>query len=203
MLIPVHVGDINRLITALGLNVSPVRLDIELKSHSLPSECFPNVETQVQKHGGEIVYGWQLWQSGAFYIEAEFHAVWRDSEGILHDITPKPLPTVLQILFVEDVGRTYEGRQVNNVRLNLSGNKVVDHFLKLNDKKFEIENAGERANQHEISLKGDELDIYEGLIQLLIDIECFMKSGGTARSPCLCGSGEKYKKCHGRMIDAL
>ncbi len=203
MLIPVHEGDINRLIAALGIDGSPVRLDLEPKPHSLPCECFPNVEKQVQKQGGEIVYGWQLWQSGSFFIEAEFHAIWRDPDGILHDITPKPLPTITQILFVEDVNRTYQGQQVNNVRLNLSGNKVVDHFLKLSDKKFEIENAGDRADQHQISLQGDELEMYEGLMRLLMDMEQFMKSGATVRSPCLCGSGEKYKKCHGRMIEAF
>jgi hypothetical protein len=39
--------------------------------------CHAIVQQRVQEHGGQIVFGWTLWQSSS-HIEAEFHAVWRD-----------------------------------------------------------------------------------------------------------------------------
>lgn len=203
MQLPTNSGDIKRLSNALGLEREPVLLQVEPVEHALPSECFPNVDTQIEKAGGDKVYGWQLWQSGNLFIEAEFHTVWKDPLGFLHDITPKPNPFVTGILFLVDTNRVYEGRQVNNIRLNLSENRAVDDFIQLNDLKFFIENYGDRATQQELRLVGEEAAFYDHLWRLMIDLEHFMKEGGTVRAPCFCGSGEKYKKCHGKKIRAL
>jgi len=54
-----------------------------------PGECFVNVCDHVAKHGGLIVYGWDLVIHPPMYAEAEFHAVWRSPAGDLLDITPR------------------------------------------------------------------------------------------------------------------
>lgn len=199
MTLPTIPSDVKRLLSLLNLTSTPMNVNVIPKKHSIESECFPNVKKQIELEGGHIVYGWQLWQSGNHFIEAEFHAVWKDLQGNFQDITPKPFNRFPQILFVIDANRSYEGKQINNVRLNLSGNRLVDQFIQLNDMKFQIENEGDRADQHELTLTGEDAQVYNAVINMLMSIEPYMHSGATLRSPCFCGSGEKYKKCHGEV----
>lgn len=48
--------------------------------------CFANVRDYVAQHGGAIIYGWVIWQSGSF-VEAEFHAIVQDSKGNMFCVT--------------------------------------------------------------------------------------------------------------------
>lgn len=50
MQIPANKGDIKRLSSALGLEGKPVLLPVEPVEHALPSECYPNVDTQTMLH---------------------------------------------------------------------------------------------------------------------------------------------------------
>jgi hypothetical protein len=177
----------------------PRHLDFAPVIGAQPRDCFPVVQRQIDQHGGSICYGWQIWEWPDVFIEAEFHAVWRDTDGKLHDITPKDLPFE-QILFLEDPIRRYEGKQVNNIRRAISSRPEVQEFIDASDADFEFMNRGERANQDSLSLtptenaelmaiKGRALTAYKKII------------GNTPKlgrnDPCSCGGGKKYKKCHG------
>lgn len=106
----------------------------------------------VAEHGGESVVGWAIWEVPGVYIEAEFHSVWRASDGALHDLTPRPTP-LDSILFLPDPSRQYRGRQVDNVRQPLVEDRDVFRYLYLGKRIFELTNAGPLADQHgEISL---------------------------------------------------
>lgn len=110
-------------------------------------ECFAIVDAAVRRVGGERVIGWAIHEVPGVYIEAEFHAVWRNKHGQLVDITPRPVGHH-QTTFLHSLHRQYEGRQVNNIRQALVDDPAVERFLRLCDEIFAIENEGELAYQH-------------------------------------------------------
>lgn len=126
-------------------------------------ECFSIVPEYVVSHGGKQLTGWAIWETPGVFIEAEFHAVWQDDEGLLHDLTPRPIP-IRHILFVPDPGREYTGRQVDNIRCALVNDLDVIRFLHLFKRRFEIMNKGDLANQHgEIELPPKAIKEYRKL----------------------------------------
>ncbi|MDG9854134.1 hypothetical protein N7403_09750 [Pseudomonas nitroreducens] len=110
-------------------------------------ECFNIVPEHIVIHGGKQLTGWALWEVPGVFIEAEFHCVWQDADGVLHDLTPRPIPFE-RILFLPDSRREYRGRQVDNVRQALVNDRDVFRFLYLAKRIVEITNAGDLAYQH-------------------------------------------------------
>lgn len=164
-------------------------------------DCFMVVDRHVREHGGSVCYGWQIWEWPGVYIEAEFHAVWRDPGGILRDLTPKQLP-FQQILFLPDAARAYDGRQVKNVRRALSPRPEVSAFISACDAEHELMNRGARAYEHgQIRIDGEEarelVAIKEAKIRAYQAIVAGLPRPGR-NDPCPCGSGRKFKKCCGR-----
>lgn len=184
---------------------APAYIDVVPIPDAPPDECFPLVAAYAEEWGGTQVIGWTIWELPGLFVEAEFHSVWRNPDGELVDITPKRTPSA-RIYFVEDVVRTYAGLQVNNIRRPLSDDPLLLRYLQSFDERFEIMNAGERANQHgAIVLSGEEVarmesldaEGYEAFLQLrsqLPDIGPY--------SPCPCGSGRKVKWCHRAVQNA-
>lgn len=97
------------------------------------TQCFRAVEMQVRIHGGEKVVGWALWVWPKVMIEAEWHAVWRDLEGVLMDITPRPPDQRLnKIAFLPDADGSSKGEAIGNIRKNLargSRREVVRRYI--------------------------------------------------------------------------
>lgn len=144
-----HTVELCKRIVSSGLPVSVPHLPLAGKPQL---ECFQTVAEYVAGHGGESVIGWAIWEVPGVYIEAEFHSVWRTSDGVLHDLTPRPIP-LDSILFLPDPDREYRGRQVDNVRQPLVHDRDVFRYLYLATRIFELTNAGPLADQHgEISL---------------------------------------------------
>jgi hypothetical protein len=81
--------------------------------------------------------------------EVIFHAVWEIPDGRTVDATPQELP-VDHKMFVPDPGLQNQGRQIPNVRLNISGMIAVDDLICLNELKFAIRNVSDRAEQYRI-----------------------------------------------------
>jgi len=111
------------------------------------NSCFEIVPDYVAKHGGERVIGWSIWEWPRVFIEAEFHAVWRQPNGTLLDITPKVFP-MPRILFLPDPVRTYKGRQVNNIRKPLDRDPAIKRFCELYTLIYRELNKGELAYYH-------------------------------------------------------
>lgn len=188
-------------------NAEPEYLTVEAESRAAIKDCFPVVDGYVEKHGGERVLGWQIWEWPGVFVEAEFHAVWKAPGGELRDLTPKPFG-INRILFVPDPSRTYQGRQVNNIREALSNDSATREFIAALDAEFEFMNRGARAEQHgEIELDEDDTREHR-LIQLRkLRAEMALSGGASVfvpragapgrNDPCPCGSGRKFKKCHG------
>lgn len=186
------------LLQKMAIESTPFFIEVSPDPNALINECFPNVSKKIQREGGSQVFGWQIWKT-AYLIEAEFHAVWKSqSKGII-DITPKLFPCS-QILFLEDPKQSYDGSQVANIRLNISGNSLADDLIKVCECIFYISNKGDRAYKHELKLSGEEAKMYEVLNQTKFGIFQMLNNGDTRNQKCFCGRNEKYKKCHERFV---
>jgi len=166
--------------------------------NSQANDCFAVVERQVRQCGGSICYGWQIWEWPGVMIEAEFHAVWKDPDGNLHDVTPKRI-SVQQILFLSDPVRQYDGYQVNNFRRALRSDSSIVAFIEACDAEFQIMNQGQRAYQSgAIYIKDDEardiIKIRKQKVQAYSEI-CTTMPRPARNDPCHCGSGKKFKRC--------
>jgi len=194
-------SDIEFLLSKVGAKSEPVFLPSRPVAGAPLNECFPIVDKKVESAGGKKVLGWQIWKT-PLLVEAEFHAVWESPEGDLIDITPKSLP-LAKILFLQDEAAVYKGKQVNNIRVNTTGNQLVDDFIVVCNAIFRIENKGGRAFQYELSLSGDEAQAYHMLCKARELLEVMALQGMNRKSPCFCGSGKKHKACHGKRINEL
>ncbi len=126
-----------------------VYLDVEIINGAIENECYKNVAYMIKNKGGSIQHGWQIWETlPSLMAEAEFHAVWIDKESILHDVTPKSLLGIKQILFLPDPSRKYSDRQIDNVRIPLRDESLVKQFIENAKKYFEVTNRGELADYH-------------------------------------------------------
>lgn len=115
-------------------------------------ECLTIVPEHVITHGGKQLTGWAIWES-QHIIEAEFHAVWQDPAGHIVDLTPKPPELgLVNIVFLADPSREYTGRQIDNIRKPLVDSFNVKRLIKLLERRFEILNEGDLADQYEIQL---------------------------------------------------
>jgi uncharacterized protein YchJ len=179
----------------------PVFLNVTPIPNAAINDCFQIVSNYILDYGGTISYGWQIWEWPFVFIEAEFHAVWKDNDNVLHDLTPKQ-NSASHILFLPDSKKVYEGKQVINVWHHLSNQQDVDDYVKARQAEFELMNRGNRATQHGVvELEATEaeehaqilkrkVDAYRQIINRLQRIE--------RNDPCPCRSGKKYKKCHGK-----
>lgn len=193
--------DIAALCVAVaGEGIAPVYLEVTPVDHAEIAECFTAVDEQVNLHGGEVSYGWRIWELPNIFIEAEFHAVWRNSDGDLKDITPLP-GNEQRILFLPDPVKRYDGHQVNNIRQAIFDHPAVHGFIRACNDMYEFMNRGSKAEQHgRIVFSGAEKDE-------VMEIEsrkaaCLIEAQSSFRTPgrndkCFCGSGKKFKKCHG------
>ena len=180
-------------------NGSPIYVPCRIETQAQKNDCFSVVQNKVESFGGNIQHGWQIWKMKEIMIEAEFHAVWVDSHGDYLDIAPKDIH-VEKILFLPDANLIYEGRQVNNIRKNITGDQVVQDLIDLCDAKFRFENKGERAFQHEIILNDSEKRFYEKISDAFSFVGPMIAKGLKGNSPCPCNSRKKYKVCHGKAI---
>jgi hypothetical protein len=193
--------EITKKLIGLAAKVAPGQTPLYVPVHPDPSaqvnECFHNVEAKVQKDDGAIVYGWQLWEWPSVLVEAEFHAVWRSRDGLCIDITPK-VDGEEKVLFVPDERRKYRGVPTDNVRIALRDDPLIHHFIKISERIVKVMNRGERAQQvGYVSVPADEIEhllIFQSLTGEML------RRGLRAHDDCLCGSGKKYKKCHGKFL---
>lgn len=176
----------------------PVVLDVTPEPYAVVSECYSNVEAKVSRDGGRISYGWQIWEWPSVLIEAEFHAVWEAPSGELVDITPK-IDGDKKIVFLPDTTRKYEGDQIDNIRKPISENRLVADFIYLCESSFSAFSAIPDGARIEGALA--ELYVMTNQMKgILIDM---LKGGITRNNQCICGSGEKFKKCHAEELEEI
>lgn len=128
-------ADVRRLCRRLGSVSEPVFVDVSASratSQEDFDDCFHDVQREVEKSGGNIQYGWTIWEWPGIFIEAEFHAVWRRTDGELLDVTPKK-DGEERILFVPDLVRVFSGKQIDNVRVAIGRDPRIKQLLRLQE----------------------------------------------------------------------
>lgn len=193
--------EVERLLQIMTSDLELVVLKVQPEKGAMFSDCTEVVRKKVEESGGRIIYGWQIWKSN-FIIEAEFHAVWESPDNVLVVITPKPYG-IHEILFLEDEDLVYEGKQIDNIRLNISNNKLVDHFIETHKAIYRLMNRGDRAYLHDEefdqSLTDDEREEIVSHQNLRDALGMALNNGMTENSECFfCESSRKYKNCCGQ-----
>jgi len=149
--------------------------------------CFYDVQKKVKSHGGRVQYGWTIWEKPEVLLEAEFHAVWVSLADELIDVTPK-VDREQKILFLPDANRVWEGEPVDNVRFPLLDNSYTSHLIRYSEARFRLRERYWRDGESIIPFEEvQQLELQYGMHNLKLG----------RNDPCNCGSGKKYKKCHG------
>jgi len=149
--------------------------------------CFYDVQKKTSADGGRIQYGWTIWGKPGVLLEAEFHAIWVSPDNELIDVTPK-VDGEQQILFLPDTDRIWEGEMVDNVRFLLLDNAYTRHLIRYSEARFKLRKKYWRD--------GESIIPFEEVQQF--ERQYGMHNVKLGRNdPCYCGSGKKYKKCHG------
>jgi hypothetical protein len=191
-----------KLMDKLNNGYNPEYVEIKPEPFSQLQQCFGNVEQKVKKDGGSAHYGWAIFIS-EIMIEAERHAVWENDNGDLVDVTPRDYG-ITTIVFVSDQENfVYRGQLIDNVRLNITKNPVVDDFILLCETLEELYTYGTRRNDDELEMPDVVLpmvNIYEHAMKPAWQV--FLSQGGTVDSKCFCSSGMSYKRCCGKGIRA-
>jgi hypothetical protein len=197
MLVPDRIDRyVKLLLSKLPGTKEPVFLQVRPIPSAKPNECVPAVNNQIKATGGSIVYGWQIWQTDNL-TEAEFHAVWNSPKGEMLDVTPKIIQSINRILFAEDPSIKYIGSPIDNVRINNTGNPLVDDLIRICEARFQMLNVGNRSKMKKVIFKGEELAIFQYLNISQHNIEMYIASGADSGTPCYCGRNLKYYECHG------
>lgn len=176
----------------------PVYVPVETEFCAVQDQCFENVRLKVKKHGGSVVYGWMvaLWPN--VFAEAIHHGIWQAPDGQLVDVTPKP-GGEHRILFLPEPQKTYDyltHRRIDNIRKALVKDRNVYEFLEIGHDIFKLVEEGSKNSGLHATIAADELLS----LQLRHDhlLEKIISKYIRPNDRCPCGSGKKYKICHGR-----
>ena len=173
----------------------PIYVSVHPEHDAEIEDCFVNVARKVNREGGTILHGWQIWDWVGVLVEAEFHAIWVSPDGANVDLTPKK-DGEQRILFLSDPARRWTGQYIDNVRQPLVVTQLFKD-LEAVSKRLVLEyNRGERVSE------GVALDpkVVIPLQELKQAIGHLLNTGGNVESLCPCGSSRKYKNCHRKIL---
>lgn len=186
---------------------SPVRLAIRPEPGCLPRECFPNVRQKMEREGGHIRYGWAIWEWPRVFIEAEHHAVHEGRDGSLTDVTPSTEedPQAAR-LFLPDDSAVYDfdnpdGGRRDNIRQALAPDAQIEQYLRLAAELAEIMLRTPGTGMVKISSPDASRVQFIGKRSAQLKREIAMRYTSQG-APCFCGSGQKFKRCHGQLRKA-
>jgi hypothetical protein len=118
----------------------------------------------------------------------------------LIDITPKEYEFA-EILFVSDNNDfEYKGQLVDNIRINITNNPIIDDFIVLCEGTEKLYSFGNRINCDQIALPEPIKLIIDRFESLKIHIEMFVNNDSRPTSKCFCGGQKTYKNCHGQNL---
>ena len=204
--VPKNLAEIPHIFLAkLKATNSPQYIEVKLAKWAKQCDCFNNVSIKIKKSGGKQVLGWAIWQD-TYALQAEFHSVWENKNGKLYDITPREFEGeklyYSQIVFVRDDNAIYKGELVNNIRMNLSNNPLVDDILVLCDFLYYLMKIELKpTSQDDLESLNKKANILYGFINKHIAmLHIMIDKEQTIDSLCFCNSRKEYKKCHGYQL---
>lgn len=90
--------------------------------------CLENVARYGAQFGGTSVLGWCIWERPRVNLHAEFHAVWKASNGEFLDVSPTPNGET-KILFLSDPKLVWEGKRIPSHFLPLMHWREIQDYL--------------------------------------------------------------------------
>jgi hypothetical protein len=181
----------------------PVFIGIRQEAGCEPLDCFDCVKRKVARDGGRIQHGWTIWEWPRVYLEAEHHAVFEPPAGPPWlDITPSTSPEINSRLFLPDNTAVYdfenEGVLRDNIRSALSDDPLIQKFFSAAAKRSAVLNAIPGVNVTVNDVDGATLARVSQAEQQLGELQVALAMKYTPQNaPCFCGSGNKFKRCHG------
>jgi len=199
---PLFISDhVRQLAETIQPGANPIYLRIAPGFGDQPLDCFHNVRQRVAKFGGEIVFGWAIWEWAGVLVEGEHHAVYAPPGGTeWRDITPSQNPTIQRRLFLPDQDATYdfenEGVRRDNVRLAISDSPAVALMLETAAERSRILNSIPGIGVVSTDLATmQRLDALEDRQRELEYQIAMTHTPPTVQ--CFCRSGKVFKVCHG------
>lgn len=182
-------SDVLKKLGVEELRKIPVQPDPEAK----PLNCLNNVISYIEKHGGNVQFGWIFSCLGNIAIKMTAHAVVKMSDNSLVCVTPNEYRTGL-LKFAPD----------SSVKNLIKNNFLPSKFVQLIDDRalseyigIEVEQDQLRVNSHGIVAQSD-LNQFHMRASLLYPAILSLAKKHTGRNDqCYCGSGQKNKKCCG------
>lgn len=180
---------------------APIWVPVEPAPDALRGECFHNVIKMTDAKGGEILYGWKIWEWPRVFLEAEHHAVWSRGSTLL-DITPQPREGA-KALFLPDPERIYDfakNKRIKNIKRSIGQFSSIEEMIAVTD------HYSDEIEKHSVGLlstmdpKDNERLSYEkaqAFLRVIIDLAKATK----VNDPCICTSGRKFKKCCRPLIE--
>ncbi|GAA4388593.1 hypothetical protein [Hymenobacter koreensis] len=190
---------VTRLLDKLKVEFEPELVPIRPEPYAKMLNCFHNVEEKVKRDGGRIHYGWAIHKT-TILCEAERHAVWEDEEEELVDVTPTEVQAEHTLFVSDNEGFEYTGQDTDNVRINITGNPIVDDFIRVNETLSKIHAYGTRESDMHMYLPDAALELHQYYEALKNALQGFIYMGGTPKKRCLCQGLDRYKNCHGKSI---
>lgn len=173
----------------------PVYVPVRSESDANVDDCFINVAHKVERDGGTLLHGWQIWEWISVMIEAEFHAIWVSPIGEHIDITPKK-ESEERVLFLPDPTRAWNGKFIDNVRQPIVMTQLFKDLDAISKRLVILYNNAERVPEG-ILVDPKTIGPMEELKQVLGRL---LNEGGNLDSRCTCASGRKYKNCHRKIL---
>lgn len=182
--------EIKKLCSKICGTRQPVYVPVKPEAGGEYNECFRNVKSKVERDGGNIQFGWAIWEWPRVFLEAECHAVWESPGGELIDISPRS-DAERKVLFLADTKHEFDfadgSQRVENIRLPLVDDPKVHEYIRLSQELFALAAGNETTIPRREALP---------LLKRLSQLEKQLLSRAVGRNdPCPCGSGEKYKRC--------
>jgi hypothetical protein len=181
--------------------VVPVQPDVTSKH----LDCFHNAARVAQRDGGQVVFGWALFEWPGKLVEAEFHAVVRRRDGTLVDTTPTD-DGATSTLFLADAELKYEaGKRVLSRLRAVGRNPDVERYIRAfndyqaMDAKYFFDNGGDDVG---VAVPNAEVPRYEGVQALVGYFKRRLDAPLSAptvppATRCPCDSGRRFDLCHG------
>lgn len=165
------------------------------------NDCFHLVRRKAHRDGGRIQFGWAIWEWPGVFLEAEHHAVYAPpGDRPWVDISPCDLPELTHRLFLPDDSALYdfdhEGIRRDNRREALTDDPLIQTFFRLAEQRIGLWNTvpgiGEVKINRATKARLDQIEFE------MVQSELALSMKYTPRNArCFCGSGMKFKKCHG------
>lgn len=192
---------IKKLLVKIGSRKPIQIVSVIEEDFSTVNNCFFNVKEKVEKFGGNIIYGWEILRT-QILCEAVRHAIWMSQEGKLIDITPKQ-NNQKNILFVEDNDWIFSGKIVDNIRLNVTNNSLVDDLILISETIGKLNQFGSFSANGEFMTLNKIEDTVKVLERMKKDLEIFIFDGNNNYSICFCCNEKLYKECFAATLKDL